>query len=199
MAMDSLLLPLGFAKVAVLGKDAVYVNREQLSLMPKTLKLPETINWNEPGSDSDTIEYLRFQRLFGLEGDLDVDVGDQRLLNETELARQAERQGAKENRTVSEALKAVRAAYVGGVVSEEQKVLLEDKKVQRVFEDPQVKRALILMHQDYPVFFKELRTNEKLQVYLKFLMELGLFEHDEVRAFLKSRASKIRTLDEFER
>lgn len=34
-AMDSLLLPMGFIKVAVLGKDAVYATREQLGLFPQ--------------------------------------------------------------------------------------------------------------------------------------------------------------------
>ena len=35
----------------------------------------------------------------------------------------------------------------------------------------EVKRALILMHEDYPVFFDDLRSNEKLQVGIQELME----------------------------
>ncbi|CAE8592319.1 unnamed protein product [Polarella glacialis] len=88
MATEGLLLPQGFVKIAVLGKDAVYVSRAAMADLPARLQLPQNINWNEPGSDSDTIEYMRFQRLFCAEGDLDVDVGDQRLLNETEITRQ---------------------------------------------------------------------------------------------------------------
>ncbi|CAJ1376995.1 unnamed protein product [Effrenium voratum] len=184
MAIDSLLLPAGFVKVAVLGKDAVYVSRAQLASLPERLKLPETIMWNEPGSDSDTIEYRRFQRLFGVDGDLDLDVGDQRLLNETELERQAERQEAKEKARMRASLKLATSAYVGGVLSEKQKLLLEDEAVQELLEDAQVKRALILMHQDYPLFFSELRASPRLQIYMKQLIDLGMVIHDEVEEFL---------------
>lgn len=196
MAMDSILLPLGFIKVAVLGKDAIYATREQLGMFPKQLKLPDTINWNEPGSDSDTIEYTRFQRYFGVEGDLDVDVGDQRLLNETELERQGVRQEAREKGMVEVALQAANSAYVGGVVKEDQKVLLEDEHVKQILGDPQVKRALIMMHQDYPRFFEELESNSRLQVYLKDLLDVGLMDHEEVRDFLKKKAESPGDLDQ---
>ncbi|CAE7447699.1 HERC1 [Symbiodinium natans] len=77
MAVDSLLLPLGFVKVAILGKDAVYLSHLQMTSFPSggSLQLPEQIAWNAPGSEADTIEYRRFQRMFGLDADLDVDRG----------------------------------------------------------------------------------------------------------------------------
>jgi len=195
MAMDSLLLPMGFIKVAVLGKDAVYATREQLGLFPQELKLPRTINWNEPGSDSDTIEYTRFQRLFGVEGDLDEDVGDQRLLNESELERQGVRQEAKESRMVAEAMNIAKTAYVGGIVKDDQKSLLEDETVKQILGDPQVKRAMILMHQDYDRFFEDFKSNTRLQVYFKQLLELGLMEHDDLADFLKNKSQELRSLD----
>ncbi|CAE8694452.1 unnamed protein product [Polarella glacialis] len=107
VAIDGLLLPQGFVKIAVLGKDAVYVSREAMADLPARLQLPQKINWNEPGSDSDTIEYTRFQRLFGAEGDLDVDVGDQRLLNETEIARQWARTEAANDESLKEDMQAI--------------------------------------------------------------------------------------------
>eukprot|EP00435_Cladocopium_sp_Y103_P073480 s63_g43.t2 len=211
---------MGFIKVAVLGKDAVYATREQLGLFPQELKLPRTINWNEPGSDSDTIEYTRFQRLFGVEGDLDEDVGDQRLLNESELERQGVRQGlmtdkngpchaplplalpdclviqeAKESRMVAEAMNIAKTAYVGGIVKDDQKTLLEDETVKQILGDPQVKRAMILMHQDYDRFFEDFKENTRLQVYLKQLLDLGLMEHSDLADFLKNKSQELRSLD----
>ena len=55
MALDSLFLPQGFVKVAVLGKDAIYLSTSQLKTYPITgqLHLPTAIYWNEPGSDSE--------------------------------------------------------------------------------------------------------------------------------------------------
>ncbi|CAK0796763.1 unnamed protein product [Prorocentrum cordatum] len=95
MAVDGLLLPMGFLKVAVLGKDAVYVHHRWISEMPSGGPLlPARIQWSEPGSDADSTDYLRFQRLFGVDGDLDEEVGDGRLQNETELALVQERQEA---------------------------------------------------------------------------------------------------------
>ena len=85
MALDSLFLPQGFVKVAVLGKDAIYLSLSQLKTYPISgqLLLPKAIFWNEPGSDSEFTDYVRFQRFFGLDGDLDEDVGDQRFLSWT--------------------------------------------------------------------------------------------------------------------
>eukprot|EP00434_Breviolum_minutum_P019198 symbB.v1.2.016921.t1/scaffold1304.1/size242089/15 len=80
---------------------------------------------------------------------------------------------------VEVALQAANSAYVGGVVKEDQKVLLEDEHVKQILGDPQVKRALIMMHQDYPRFFEELESNSRLQVYLKHLLDVGLMDHEE--------------------
>merc|ERR1712187_518165 len=107
--------------------------------------LPKSIAWNEPGTDTDTIEYMRFQRYFGVEGDLDVDVGDQRLLNETELARQNERQEAKHKADMVEVTARAREAPVGGLLSNRQRTAMEQPWVQDTLRDAQVKNAMALL------------------------------------------------------
>ncbi|CAK0864286.1 unnamed protein product, partial [Prorocentrum cordatum] len=150
MALDSLLLPRGFLKVAVLGKDAVYVSQALApALRPEGPALPARIAWNEPGSDEDdTTEYMRFQRFFGVDGDLDDEdqrVGDQRLHNESELERQRERFDARKAADAERLVEAARGAAVGGVLSEGERAALEEPWVQSALRDPEVKAALALL------------------------------------------------------
>ena len=140
-------------------------------------------------------------------------------------------QEAKESRMVEEAMKIATSAYVGGIVKDDQKALLEaglklltqwhgenplngkghnkkgwnwrdqplfgqklkkltifganvmgilklflrktsslgqksdrqDETVKQILNDPQVKRAMILMHQDYDRFFEDFQSNSRLQ------------------------------------
>lgn len=186
MAIDSLLLPLGFVKVAILGKDAVYLSQSQMSNFPSGshLRLPERILWNAPGSDSDTIEYRRFQRMFGLDGDLDVDVGDQGLLNETELLRQAERQEAKNQQSYAEALGVVADTSLGGRLTAEQREKLDEPQVKEILSDPLVRRAMrLLTNHDRDGFLTELRSNERLASHMRYLCDAEVFGRAEVCSF----------------
>jgi len=191
MAIDSLLLPEGFVKVAVIGKDAIYLSHEQMRSFPGPggLELPTTILWNEPGTDSDTTEYVRFQRLFGVEGDLDVDVGDQRLLNETELERQAQRQDAKHNESLQQVMQFAHSAAIGGVMTTEQKELMQDDRVQHILRDAKVKEALTLLHADEAAFFPVLKSSQRLQDNIRELVKLGLVVHNATAEFLGVKAA----------
>merc|ERR1712232_1446256 len=146
MAIDGLFLTRGFLKIAVLGKDAVYVHRYMASTLPADgLTFPERIAWNEPGTESDTIDFFRFQRFFGVDGDLDDDVGDQRLRNETEIARQNDRLSAQHAETMKKVVADVTDATFGGVFSDTQRSAIEMPWVQDTLKDPKVKAALALM------------------------------------------------------
>lgn len=171
MALDSLFLPQGFVKVAVLGKDAIYLSTSQLKTYPITgqLHLPTAIYWNEPGSDSEFTDYVRFQRFFGLDGDLDEDVGDQRLLNESELERQAQRQEQKNQRSQQEALDIAQGAFIRSILSEEQKQLVHQAGIKEILHDPFVRKALIRLHQDPDVFWDELQASPRLKANVKQL------------------------------
>merc|ERR1712048_1404053 len=103
------------------------------------------IMWNEPGSDEDTIDYIRFQRLFGVNGDLDVDVGDQRLQNETELERQSERLQAHHEEAKRKIISAAKEAVLGGVMSAEQREKMELPWVQEFLRDTKVKAATAVL------------------------------------------------------
>eukprot|EP00929_Paragymnodinium_shiwhaense_P007134 TRINITY_DN111081_c0_g1_i1.p1 TRINITY_DN111081_c0_g1~~TRINITY_DN111081_c0_g1_i1.p1 ORF type:complete len:645 (+),score=104.72 TRINITY_DN111081_c0_g1_i1:184-2118(+) len=142
MAIDGLLLTNGFLKIAVLGKDAVYLSRAQAEKLPAQLRLPKRIAWNEPGSDADTIDYKRFQRMFGTDGDLDVDVGDQRLLNETEVQRQADRLARQQEADAKRIEVAAEGSAMGGVMSEKQLSLMEQEWVQDYLRNAKVKAAI---------------------------------------------------------
>eukprot|EP00747_Dinoflagellata_sp_TGD_P211835 gnl/TRDRNA2_/TRDRNA2_85015_c0_seq1.p1 gnl/TRDRNA2_/TRDRNA2_85015_c0~~gnl/TRDRNA2_/TRDRNA2_85015_c0_seq1.p1 ORF type:complete len:659 (-),score=110.96 gnl/TRDRNA2_/TRDRNA2_85015_c0_seq1:42-2018(-) len=179
MAIDGLLLPYGFLKVAQLGKDAVYVHHRSIASLPSNGPLlPSKIAWNEPGTDADTIEYLRFQRLFGVEGDLDVDVGDQRLQNETELLRQAERLDADHNRTRAKVLEAAKEASVGGHLSEEAKSATSQPWIQEILRMPKVKVALSLVLDDEDEFAKMVKSDAALKEKLASLVEVGILRHE---------------------
>ncbi|CAE8640806.1 unnamed protein product [Polarella glacialis] len=167
MAIDGLLLPQGFVKIAVLGKDAVYVSREAMADLPARLQLPQNINWNEPGSDSDTNEYMRFQRLFGAEGDLDVDVGDQRLLNETEITRQWARTEAANDESLNEMMKLDNESAIGGMLSDKQKETMEREDMQAILRDAQ-----------------ELQSSERLRDKIKELVAAGVVRHAIIEKFL---------------
>eukprot|EP00933_Yihiella_yeosuensis_P000675 TRINITY_DN10107_c0_g1_i1.p1 TRINITY_DN10107_c0_g1~~TRINITY_DN10107_c0_g1_i1.p1 ORF type:complete len:201 (-),score=43.91 TRINITY_DN10107_c0_g1_i1:125-727(-) len=185
MAIDSLLLPEGFVKLAVLGKDAVYVSLDQVRELPEGLMdLPKRILWNEPGSESETIEYRRFQRFFGIDGDLDVDVGDQRLLNETELARQWNRTDAKYNASLAEVMQVATTAAVGGVLSKEQQEVFEQPWVQEILSDSEVRRAMNTMAMDEHQFLRDLNASTRLQDKLKQLIEVDLIRHDGAKKLL---------------
>merc|ERR1719263_2290012 len=116
------------------------------------LVFPDRIAWNEPGTDADTIDFFRFQRYFGVEGDLDDDVGDQRLENETELARQADRMSAQHAESVKKLVAEAKGATLGGIFSESQRSALEKPEVQETMRDPRVKAALALMLTDEDAF-----------------------------------------------
>merc|ERR1712032_937584 len=181
MAIDGLLLPHGFHKIALLGKDAVYVHQKRTSALPHDGPLlPNRIVWNEPGTESDTIEYLRFQRLFGVDGDLDVDVGDQRLQNETELARQAERLEASQTEKLSKVMEAAQYAAVGGVFDEDQRKAMEQPWAQQAFKDPKVKSALSLLLSDTEAFLREVRRDAHLKRKILDLIEAGVIRHPEI-------------------
>jgi len=185
MGIDSLLLPGGLLKVAVLGKDAVYVSRPQASALPPTGPvLPDRIHWNEPGTDEDTTAYRRFQRLFGVEGDLDVDVGDQRLQNETELARQQARLDAANAVNAEKVLQRAQAATVGGLISAEQRQTLELPWVKDAMREPAVKSSLALLAQDEEAFLQELVGNKRLRAKITDLIEAGALVHARTSAFL---------------
>mmetsp|Transcript_96303 Transcript_96303/g.272259 ORF Transcript_96303/g.272259 Transcript_96303/m.272259 type:complete len:694 (-) Transcript_96303:26-2107(-) len=190
MAIDGLLLPRGFLKVAVLGKDAVYVSRVRAgALPPRGAIVPERILWNEPGSESDTIEYMRFQRLFGVDGDLDVDVGDQRLQNETELERQAERLSARNEANMVEVLNAARQATVGGVLTDAKRIRMEDPDVQQALRDPKVKTAMAMLLSDVDgsgqaTFLQLLETSARLKAMIVNLLSARVFVHDGVASAL---------------
>lgn len=181
-AVDSLLLPRGFIKIAVLGKDAVYVSQSMArSLPPEGPLLPDRIQWNEPGTDEDSTEYTRFQRYFGVDGDLDVEVGDQRLLNETELARQAQRTEAHHNASMEEVKRAARNSIVGGLLSERQRQAMEEPWVQDAMRDLQVKNALSLLGSDGPAFEREVRSSARLREKLAALAEAGVLGEEAAR------------------
>ncbi|CAE8597120.1 unnamed protein product [Polarella glacialis] len=184
MAIDGLLLPQGFVKIAVLGKDAVYVSREAMAVLPARLRLPQKINWNEPGSDSDTIEYMRFQRLFGAEGDLDVDVGDQRLLNETEIARQWARTEAANDESLKEIMKLASESAIGGMLSDKQKETMEREDMQAILRDAEVKAALNILSTDHDRFMQELQGSERLRDKIKELVVAGVVRHAIIEKFL---------------
>jgi len=176
--MDSLLLPHGYMKVAVLGKDAVYVHHSVAAqLPPQGPILPERINWNEPGSDEDTIDYIRFQRLFGVEGDLDVDVGDQRLLNESEIDRQSARQEAKDKASVAAVMESAADAAVGGVYSDDQQQAMELEWVQAYLREPKVRTAMKLLLTNLPALASYVGTDAELKKKLAELMEVGVINH----------------------
>mmetsp|Transcript_13065 Transcript_13065/g.32614 ORF Transcript_13065/g.32614 Transcript_13065/m.32614 type:complete len:713 (+) Transcript_13065:55-2193(+) len=178
MAIDSLLLPKGFVKIAVLGKDAVYLAPSMLpGLPPEGLKLPRRIQWNEPGTEEDTIDYFRFQRFFGVEGDLDDDVGDQRLQNETELVRQSNRTEAKHNASILSLVKAAESATFGGVLTEGERKALEIPWVQDVMRDSQVKAALATLTIDEEAFRRELRGSDRLRAKIAELYRAGAVLH----------------------
>lgn len=181
MAIDSLFLPEGFLKVAVLGKDAVYLSRSQASALPVKPELPETIAWNEPGTDNDYIEYRRFQRLFGVDGDLDVDVGDQRLLNETELDRQQARLDAAQAEIMEEVVKAAEGAAIGGKMSEEQLRTLEEPWVKEALRDQRVKDIVSILFEPAPAheqdIFRRLEGNARLKAKVVRLLEAGVLVH----------------------
>jgi len=181
MAMDSLLLPQAFVKVAVLGKDAVYLSQEQLKSFPRggKLQLPSRIQWNAPGSESDSIEYVRFQRMFGADGDLDEDVGDQRLQNQTELLRQAERQEARNQQITAEAKELVSSAVFGGALPDAKRKMLEDPEVKAVLESTKLRHALHILQYDMDSFFGELRADATLSSNIRFLCDIGWLEHEE--------------------
>lgn len=178
MAIDGLLLPRGFLKVAVLGKDAIYVHQGIASMLrPMGPILPQRIQWNEPGTDEDSIEYMRFQRLFGVEGDLDVEVGDQRLQNETELARQRDRLDAQHNTSMAEVRKNAEHAAVGGLFSESRRKAMEQPWVQDTLKDPQVKAAFALLVDDEAAFLREIKANIRLQKKIASLIDAGVVQH----------------------
>lgn len=186
MAIDSLLLPRGFLKVAVLGKDAVYVVRALANaLPPEGPKLPDRIQWNEPGTDEDSIEYIRFQRYFGVDGDLDEDVGDQRLENETEMERQSNRTEAQHNASLAELIRQAEGAAVGGVLSEREQKALELEWVQDVIRDGQVKAALDLLAADPQAFRREVRASHRLQSKISELVTVGALENPIAAAMAK--------------
>jgi len=172
MAVDSLLLPQGFLKIAVLGKDAIYVHRSSISMLASELKLPEHIKWNPPGTDSEFVEYRRFQRLFGVDGDLDADIGDQR--DDAELARQWDRLVNSTKEKNSELLERARHATVGGVLSESQRLAMELPWVQELFKDGDVKDALQLLAQDQMEFVRRVRGNSRLLSQIAGLVNVGV-------------------------
>lgn len=175
MAIDGLFLTKGFLKIAVLGKDAVYLHRDMAGALPAGgLVYPERIAWNEPGTDSDTIDFLRFQRFFGVEGDLDDEIGDQRLLNETEVARQHERTNAAQAEAMQKLVADATGAAFGGVLSESQRVAMEEPWVQETLKDPKVKFALALMLADEQAFIREMLEDPALKKKIGELIELGL-------------------------
>eukprot|EP00927_Polykrikos_kofoidii_P067393 TRINITY_DN62886_c0_g1_i1.p1 TRINITY_DN62886_c0_g1~~TRINITY_DN62886_c0_g1_i1.p1 ORF type:complete len:686 (-),score=106.81 TRINITY_DN62886_c0_g1_i1:373-2430(-) len=184
MAIDGLLLTRGFIKIAVLGKDAVYVSHAQAKLLPEDgLRLPESIQWNEPGSDSDFIDYMRFQRFFGIDGDLDVDVGDQRLQNETELERQSERLEEKNKEALADVERASQGAILGGFMSEKQRERLEDDRVKDILRDAKVKQALAILvgegddEETLGSFLQEVNASARLKTKIVDLIRLGLVVH----------------------
>mmetsp|Transcript_89799 Transcript_89799/g.228432 ORF Transcript_89799/g.228432 Transcript_89799/m.228432 type:complete len:275 (+) Transcript_89799:1-825(+) len=178
MAIDSLLLPAGFVKIAVLGKDAVYVSRAMLASLPAKLQLPGRIQWNEPGTDEDSIEYRRFQRFFGVEGNLDDDVGDQRLLNETELERQGLRTEAKHNASIASLVQAASESLFGGVLSDREREAMEIPWVQDAMKDSQVKAALALLAAaDEEGFRKSLAKSARLRTKIAELHKVGAVLH----------------------
>jgi len=185
MAIDGLLLPHGFHKIALLGKDAVYVHRKRSWVLPDDGPLlPNRIVWNEPGTESDTIEYLRFQRLFGVDGDLDVDVGDQRLQNETELSRQAERLEASNAQKLSKVIQDAQYAAVGGFFDESQREAMEQPWAQDAFKDPKVKSTLPLLMNDAEAFLREVRRDAHLKAKITRLIEAGVIRHPEIASAL---------------
>eukprot|EP00405_Crypthecodinium_cohnii_P009379 CAMPEP_0206435098 /NCGR_PEP_ID=MMETSP0324_2-20121206/9620_1 /ASSEMBLY_ACC=CAM_ASM_000836 /TAXON_ID=2866 /ORGANISM="Crypthecodinium cohnii, Strain Seligo" /LENGTH=641 /DNA_ID=CAMNT_0053901877 /DNA_START=140 /DNA_END=2065 /DNA_ORIENTATION=+ len=178
MAVDSLLLPAGFVKVAVIGKDAVYVSRSWHNRLPESLILPHMIQWNEPGTDEDQIEYLRFQRYFGVEGNLDDDVGDQRLLNATELERQNQRAEAHNNQSLAKLVAAASKSLFGGVLSERERAAMEIPWVQEALKDHEVKAALAhLLAADEDAFRLEVEGRPRLQQKIAELYEAGAVLH----------------------
>lgn len=175
MAIDGLLLTQGFLKIAVLGKDAVYVHHSIAPSLPQTGQvLPQRIQWNEPGSDSDTIDYKRFQRLFGAEGDLDVDVGDQRLLNETELARQAARQEDKDAAAKAEIIDKAQDASIGGIFGDDRKKVMESEWVQEYLKEPKVKAALKMLLSDQSAFVSYVEKDPALKDKITKLVDVGV-------------------------
>jgi len=181
------LLPRGFIKIAVLGKDAVYISRAMAGVLPPGGPvLPLRIEWNEPGTNEDTIEYIRFQRYFGVDGDLDVEVGDQRLHNETELARQAERMEASQTAFMEEIKKVARNSVIGGMLTDRQRQAMEEPWVQDALKDPQVKNALTLLGSDGPAFEREVRGSARLQSKLAALAEAGVLGDEAAKALGKS-------------
>lgn len=185
MAIDGLLLPHGFVKIAVLGKDAVYVSLSQAALLPTDrLKLPNRIAWNEPGTEADTIEYMRFQRYFGVEGDLDVDVGDQRLLNETEMDRQRERTEKDHANNAIKLKQQAQKATIGGEMSEKQRQVMEEPWVQEALRDPQVKEAILFLTSDDEAedtvvqqLVERLRSSARLKAKIVSLLGAGVLVH----------------------
>lgn len=168
MAIDSLLLPRGFVKAAVLGKDAVYVKAALAGLLASGVRLPDRIAWNEPGTEEETTPYQRFQSLFGAEGDLDADVGDQRLENETEL----QRHWTKFEQRRNESRAALRESmgpteHVGQA--------LQLPEVQETLRDPKVKSALLLLEQDAEAFARAVKGDESLLRKVRQLHEAGFF------------------------
>jgi len=189
MAIDGLLLPFGFIKIAVLGKDAVYVSRTQVDSLPSSPVLPERIMWNEPGTDEEWTEYFRFQRLFGVTGDLDVDVGDQRLLNETELERQAQRLDVKQNASRDSLLSAAREASLGGILTEDQREKMQRPEIQEALRDNQVKAATAVLLSDEggrgeAEFLKMVHKNERLKAKVIDLLKVGVLVHTNVSVAL---------------
>lgn len=178
MAIDSLLLPRGYLKVAVLGKDAVYVARSMVDRLPtEGLTLPRQIQWNEPGSESDFTEYMRFQRFFGVEGDLDDDVGDQRLLNETELERQSQRTDAMLEANRVELVARARHGNLG-ILNHKKKESLANPRVQELLRDVEVKQALVLFSTAPDVFVREVTSKPRLRAKMLELADAGVISPD---------------------
>lgn len=192
-AIDSLLLPAGFVKVAVLGKDAVYVRLSEMHrLSSGTLNLPQKIAWNEPGTDSDVISYHRFQRLFGVDGNLDDEVGDQRLQNETELERQGARFDAWREREANRMKHSVEEASVGNLLSGIKLDVLEQPEVQRAMKDPRVKQALAVLLNDADSFERLVMGDAYLLNTIAILTEAGVVRHPKVQAMVDSMVDQKR-------
>lgn len=147
------------------------------ALPPDGLIFPDRIYWNEPGTDEDTIDYMRFQRFFGVDGALDDDVGDQRLNNETELERQHNRTEAQHNASIAELVKAAESAAVGGVLSESERRAMELPWVQDIMRDAQVKAALDLLAANEEAFQKEVDRSPRLRSKIGELVCAGAVAH----------------------
>jgi len=179
MAVDSLLLPRGFIKVAVLGKDAVYAKPSLLQALPAGgVRLPKRIQWNEPGTDDDSIDYVRFQRHFGVDNNLDDDVGDQRLSNETELVRQGLRTEAKHNASIASLVEAASMSSFGGILTEQERKALEIPWVQDAMKDAEVKAALALLaNAEDDLFKRQLASSQRLRTRIGDLYRAGAVLH----------------------